>query len=201
MKLTTLQDLFIHELKEVYDAEHQLVEALPGLARAATDAELRSALENHLAETREQVIRLEEVFANCGEAPEREECQGMKSLLKEGDTIRKACDDPDVRDAALIAGAQKVEHYEIAGYGSLITWAHLAGFDSAREPLELSIEEERAADRRLADLAEGEHSVVWREDEEVVMAASAKSGRSGSRSSGSEHARSGAPARGRRTKK
>ena len=202
MNLTTLQDLFIHELKEVYDAEHQLVEALPGLAKAATDPELKSALESHFAETREQVIRLEDVFANCGEAPEREECHGMKALLKEGAKQHDASDDPTVRDAALIAAARKVEHYEIASYGSLIAWAHFTGFDTAREPLELSIEEERAADRRLADIAETEeYSVVWREDEQVAMATSAKPGRSGSRSSTSERARSGAPARGRRAKK
>ena len=154
MKLSTLDELFLYELKDVYDAEHQLVEALPKLARAATDADLATAFETHLTETRKQVTRLREVFAECDETPDRVECKGMKGLIAEAEQVMKEDAEPAVMDAALIAAAQRVEHYEIAAYGTLITWAQSGGFRGAQHLLEQNLEEEKAADEKLTEIAE-----------------------------------------------
>ena len=198
MKLTSLDELFLHELKDLYDAEHQLLEALPKMAKAATEPELTTAFEKHLAETRTQVTRLKEVFAECGEDPEREECDGMKGLIEEGEKMMEEADEPSVRDAALIAAAQKVEHYEIATYGTLITWAQTAGFSSAQELLQTSLEEEKAADEKLTDIAEsGVNASAENEDQdEAEEGASRPAARSTTASRTSS-----APARSRRAKK
>lgn len=154
MKLSSLNELFLHELRDLYDAEHQLIEALPKMVKAATDTDLKAAFESHLGETRKQVTRLKEVFAECGETPERETCAGMKGLIKEGEKIMDDADEPTVLDAGLIAAAQKIEHYEIATYGTLISWAEAAGFTSVRLLLEQSLEEEKEADMKLTEIAE-----------------------------------------------
>jgi len=154
MKLSTLDELFLYELKDVYDAEQQLVEALPKLARAATDPDLTTAFETHLAETRKQVTRLREVFAECDETPDRVECKGMKGLIAEAEQVMKEDAEPAVMDAALIAAAQRVEHYEIAAYGALIAWAQAGGFRGAQHLLEQNLEEEKAADEKLTEIAE-----------------------------------------------
>jgi len=154
MKLSTLDELFLYELKDVYDAEQQLVEALPKLARAATDRDLASAFETHLSETRKQVTRLKEVFAECDETPDRVECKGMKGLIAEAEQVLREDAEPAVMDAALIAAAQRVEHYEIAAYGTLITWAEAGGFRGAQHLLEQNLEEEKAADEKLSEIAE-----------------------------------------------
>ena len=133
MKLSDLNDLFLHELKDIYDAEHQLLKALPRMARAASSTELQQAFEDHLAQTEQHVERLESVFEACGEEPERETCAGMKGLVAEGERLLKENAEPDVLDAGLIAAAQRVEHYEIAAYGTLIAWAGTAGIDGATE--------------------------------------------------------------------
>jgi ferritin-like metal-binding protein YciE len=199
MKLTTLDELFLHELKDLYDAEHQLVDALPAMAKAATDPDLKSAFTSHLAETRKQVTRLKDVFQEFGDTPEREECDGMKGLIEEAEKLMDDAEDPTVRDAALIAAAQKVEHYEIATYGTLITWARLAGLASAQQLLEQSLEEEKAADEKLTDIAESSVNAAAEfddadEDEEATPA------RGRSRTTASR-AQAGTPARSRRATK
>ena len=201
MTISSLNELFIHQLKDVYDAEHQLVEALPKLAKAATTPELKVAFEQHLAETRKQVIRLKDVFADCGEYPGRETCDGMKGLIEEGEQMIKHADEPRVKDAALIAAAQKFEHYEIATYGSLIAWAETVGFTSARRLLEESLEEEKAADEKLTDIAESTvNATAANELEEEEATGPARTTTRG-RGATVDHSRSSAPARSHRAKK
>jgi ferritin-like metal-binding protein YciE len=197
MKFPSLDELFLHELKDLYDAEHQLTQALPKMAEAANDPELKDAFERHLQETTAQVARLEEVFAECGETPEREDCAGMKGLIKEGEKMMKAEAEPSVMDAALIAAAQRVEHYEIAAYGTLIAWADEAGFSSALELLEQSLEEEKAADRKLSAIATS--GVNAEADEEENGATPAR--KTASRTTSGSRTRKSAPARSRRAKR
>jgi ferritin-like metal-binding protein YciE len=196
MKLSTLDELFMHELKDLYDAEHRLVEALPKMAKAATDPDLAAAFEKHLAETRKQVTRLKEVFADCGESPERETCEAMKGLIEEAEEVIEDAEEGPVLDAALIAAAQKVEHYEIATYGTLITWTQLSGENSsALQLLQQTLEEEKAADEKLTEIAEsGVNQAAEEGDEEEEEAAPAPS-------RASNRSRSAAPARSRRAKK
>lgn len=166
MKLSDLNDLFLHELKDVYDAEHQLLKALPRMAKAATSTELQQAFEDHLAQTEQHVERLESVFESCGEEPERETCVGMKGLIAEGEKLLKANPEPDVLDAGLISAAQRVEHYEIAAYGTLIAWAGTAGIDGATELLQTTLDEEKMADQKLSDIAESSVNVEAETEEE-----------------------------------
>jgi ferritin-like metal-binding protein YciE len=154
MKVTNLNELFVHELKDLYDAEHQLVEALPKMAEAATNPELTEAFEKHLVQTRSHVTRLEAVFRAAGEEPERETCKGMKGLIAEGERAIKEIEDPDTRDAALISAAQRVEHYEIAAYGTLRVWALTAGIEDAELELQAILGEEKAANDKLTEIAE-----------------------------------------------
>lgn len=154
MKITNLNELFLHELKDLYDAEHQLVDALPKLAEAATNADLAEAFRNHLDETRQHVVRLEQVFQELGEEPDRETCKGIKGLIDEGSKMLKEDMDDDARDAAIITAAQKCEHYEIAAYGTLRIWAMTMGLNGAVEPLETTLEEEKTADLLLTEIAE-----------------------------------------------
>ncbi|HEU5220010.1 MAG TPA: ferritin-like domain-containing protein [Gemmatimonadales bacterium] len=199
MPLSSLNELFLHELKELYDAEHQLVEALPRMVKAASQPELRTALDKHLAETRKQVARLREVFTECGEDPERGECDGLRAVIEEGERFVDEADESPVRDAALISGARRVEHYEMARYDSLIIWAQAAGFSSAQRLLEQTLEEERAADEKLSDIAEsGFHAGAGALEEEEDTG---NTTRTGSRSPTAVRARTGAPARSRRAKK
>lgn len=152
-KLSTLEELFLDEIQDLYDAEKQLTKALPKLAKAATSDELRQVFDDHLDETRGHVARLEEVFESLGEKAKGKKCEAMAGLVKEGSDIVSNTEETAVRDAGLIAGAQKVEHYEIAGYGSARTHAQLLGHDRIAELLEETLEEEKAADRKLNALA------------------------------------------------
>ena len=154
MSVTNLNELFLHELKDVYDAEHQLVEALPKLAEAATTPELAEAFQNHLEETRGHLTRLEAVFESCGATPERETCKGMKGLIAEGEKMIKEIDDPVTLDAALISAAQRAEPYEIAAYGTLRVWAMTTGLRDAEDELEAILGEEKAANDKLTEIAE-----------------------------------------------
>jgi ferritin-like metal-binding protein YciE len=154
MQLQTLNDLFEHEIADLYSAETQLVVALPKLAQAASNDELRAAFENHLEETREHVRRLEEVRAEIGSST-LEQCEGMRGLIKEGDEIVNGVGDPSVKDAALIAAAQRAEHYEIAAYGTARTLADELGLDDAKDLLDQTIDEEGNADKRLTKIATG----------------------------------------------
>ena len=155
MALDTLHDLWVHELKDLYSAERQLVQALPKMAKAATSNALRTALENHLAETEEQVTRLEQILESFDESPRGQKCAGMEGLLEEGKDFIKEEADEDVMDAGIIVNAQKVEHYEIATYGAVVEYARMMGHSEALQLLEQTLQEEKNADQLLNQIAEG----------------------------------------------
>jgi ferritin-like metal-binding protein YciE len=154
MSLDSLQKLFLEELKDIYNAEKQLVEALPRLAKAAESPELQEAFTSHLRETEGHVERLEQIFQNLGQTARGKRCKGMEGLVEEGKEIIEQEGEAPVIDAALIAGAQRVEHYEIAAYGCLRTYAQLLGHDKAAQLLSQTLEEEEAADEKLNAIAE-----------------------------------------------
>ncbi len=154
MKFNNLHDLFVEQLRDMYDAEQRLVKALPKMAKAASCAELRAGFEQHLEQTKNHVTRLEQVFAQMGEKAKTETCPAMKGLIEEGDDIAGAGGCDEARDAGLIAAAQKVEHYEIASYGTLCTWAQQLGQHSAFDLLHQTLEEEKATDEKLTQMAE-----------------------------------------------
>ena len=155
MALDSLESLFLDELKDVYHAEKQLVKALPRLAKSASSPELQEAFTSHLKETQGQVQRLERIFRQLGLTPRAKKCEGMAGLVEEGKAIMEQDGDEAVIDAALIAAGQRVEHYEIAAYGCLRTYAQLLGYDEAVGLLQQNLEEEEAADEKLNALAEG----------------------------------------------
>lgn len=155
MPLATLHDLMVHELKDLYSAERQLVQALPKMAKNANSDQLRTAIDNHLSETEEQVSRLEQILESFGESPRGQKCQGMEGLIEEGKSLLKEEADPDVMDAGIIVAAQKVEHYEIAAYGAVCEYARIMGHSEALQLLEQTLEEEKNADQLLNELAEG----------------------------------------------
>jgi ferritin-like metal-binding protein YciE len=156
MQLETIKELYVHELSDLYDAENQILQALPKMSQAASAPELKKAFEEHLQQTKGQVERLDTIFQQLGEKPERKKCKGMAGLLAEGEEMIKEKADPDVKDAGLIAGAQKVEHYEIAGYGTVRTYAKLLGEQEAAKLLQQTLDEEGATDKKLTTLAERE---------------------------------------------
>jgi ferritin-like metal-binding protein YciE len=153
MELATLQDLYVEELKDLYSAETQIVEALPKMSKAATDPKLKESFNLHLQETQEQVRRLEKIFGKLGEPPTGKTCTGMKGIIAEGSEILKEDAAPEVRDAGLISAAQRVEHYEMAGYGTVRTYAEQLGEKDAVKLLEETLEEERETDKKLTKLA------------------------------------------------
>jgi ferritin-like metal-binding protein YciE len=155
MALETLHDLMVHELKDLYSAERQLVQALPKMAKNATSEELQTALTNHLAETEEHVSRLEQIMEGLGESPKGQKCKGMEGLIEEGKSLLEEDADEDVLDAGIIAAAQRVEHYEIAAYGTVCEYARIMGHTDALALLEQTLEEEKTADSLLTSLAEG----------------------------------------------
>ena len=153
MSIENLDDLFLHELKDVYDAEKQILKALPKMAKAASTDELRAAFEGHRDQTEEQIARLEKSL-NSSKSPARgKKCMGMEGLLEEGEEFMKEDAQPAVMDAGLIAAAQKVEHYEIASYGTLATYAKILGLDEAVGLLEETFAEEKETDEKLTELA------------------------------------------------
>src|SRR5689334_8700284 len=151
----TLHDAFIDELRDAYDAEHQLIKALPKLAEAATSDELREAFESHLEETRGHVERLEQVFASIGEKAQAKHCDGIAGIIEEGSAVMDESYDELAMDARLIASGQRAEHYEMAAYGTLIAWATAMGHTDAADLLQQNLDEEKAADEKLTTLAEG----------------------------------------------
>jgi ferritin-like metal-binding protein YciE len=153
MKLETLHDLYINELHDLYDAENQIVKALPKMIESSQSTELRTALSNHLEETQTQVRRLEQIFEMHGEDIKGEKCKGLRGIIDEGEDLIKHDDNLDVRDAAIIAAAQKVEHYEIAGYGTVRTWAEMMGHERAAQLLQETLNEEGEADKKLTRIA------------------------------------------------
>jgi ferritin-like metal-binding protein YciE len=150
----SLMALYRETLKDLYDAEHQILEALPKMADKTGHTDLKTAFKEHEQVTRRQVDRLERIFAELGQKAERKACKGMRGLIAEGDEAMKEHDDSDVRDAALIGGAQKVEHYEIAGYGCARTYAAMLGFEKQADMLQETLDEEGDADKELTQLAE-----------------------------------------------
>jgi ferritin-like metal-binding protein YciE len=153
MKIDSLLKLWVHELKDLYSAENQLLKALPKIIEAASNPELKTALREHLEETKGQVKRLETIFKKDGSAPGGHHCKGMEGLLKEGDDLIKDATDPEVRDAGIISACQRVEHYEIAGYGTAAAYAELLEQTEAAALLQQTLDEEGAADTKLSRLA------------------------------------------------
>jgi len=153
METNRLKHLYVEELKDLYSAESQMVKALPKMAKAATSQELRAGFEEHLEQTRGQVARLEEIFKALGDSPKGKKCKGMEGLIKEGGEMIAEDLTPEELDAGLISAAQRVEHYEIAGYGCVSTYAKLLGEDVAESLLRQTLEEEKETDEKLTDLA------------------------------------------------
>jgi len=154
MKLDTLQKLYTNELRDLYNAEHQLLKALPKMAKAASSEDLKDAFEKHLEQTKSHVERLEQVFEELNEKPKGKTCRAMKGLVEEGSEILQQDGEESVLDAGIIVSAQKVEHYEIAGYGSVRTFAHLLGQNKAAELLQTTLDEEAETNQVLNRLAE-----------------------------------------------
>jgi ferritin-like metal-binding protein YciE len=170
MKEAKFDELFKEELQDLYDAEKQIIQALPKMVEAASNEELKSAFEEHLEQTKEQLKRLDRVFKAIGEKPESKTCEGMQGLLKEGQKMISEIPKSPVLDAAIIGAAQKVEHYEISGYGTARTMAEMLGQQDAAELLEETLDEEKATDETLTEIAEtimaGEDSEDEEEEEE-----------------------------------
>ena len=209
MPAKSLQDLFVEELRDIYDGEKRLTRALPKMAKAAGAAELSTAFTNHLKETQKQITRLEQVFRTVGEKPRGKKCDGIMGIVEEGNRAMEDLDGP-VLDAALIAGAQKVEHYEIATYGTLAYFAELLGQGRAKELLGETLDEEKAADEKLSQIAKSDvnrEALVGGDSDEEQSAASFPMMRGGRRAAASlgvaqEHprrARSGGGGSRRRT--
>jgi len=154
MKLVTLQDLYLHELRDLYDAEKRVEESLAEMAETATSPELKQAFEDHLAETRNHVSRLEQVFGMLQEKPKRHKSKGIQGIVGEGEDLMDEDASSAVTDAALITSAQRVEHYEIAAYGAVRTYARRLGFEDQAQLLQQTLDEEGQADKRLTALAE-----------------------------------------------
>ena len=152
---STLHDAFIDELRDAYDAEHQLIKALPKLAKAASSPDLRKAFESHLKETRGQIGRLERVFASLGEKARAKHCDGIAGIIEEGKSVMEEDFDDTAMDACLIGAGQRAEHYEMAAYGTLVAWARAMGHAEAAKLLQTTLDEEKAADEKLSSLAEG----------------------------------------------
>jgi ferritin-like metal-binding protein YciE len=156
MKLDSLENLFVHELKDLLSAEKQLVKALPKMAKGANSPALQSAIKEHLEQTKEHVERLEKIFGLLGKAPRAEHCKAMEGLVEEGADLLAEEGAPTVKDAALIGAAQRVEHYEIAAYGTTRTLAELLGHHDAVKLLQLTLDEEKETDEKLTELAMSE---------------------------------------------
>ena len=168
MALETLHDLWVHELKDLYSAERQLVQALPKMAKAASSDELRTAIQNHLTETEQHSTRIEQILESFGESPRGQKCAGMEGLLEEGKDFIKEDADADVMDAGIIVNAQKVEHYEIATYGAVCEYARMMGHTEALQLLEQTLEEEKNADQLLNQLAEGGINALAERNDEAM---------------------------------
>src|SRR5260221_6003682 len=154
MKINSLRDVFVHELKDLYSAEKQLIKALPKMAKAAANEDLSAGFEEHLQQTEEHVNRLEKILKDLGETTRAEKCKAMEGLIEEGEKVIDEDGVPEVIDALLISSAQRVQHYQIAGYGSARTFAELLGENDAAELLQQTLDEEAETDEKLTRLAE-----------------------------------------------
>jgi len=158
-EFNSLDDLFVNQIEDLYDAENRLTKALPKMADAAASSSLKQAFQSHLRETEGHVARLETIFREVKVDPKRETCEAMKGLISEGEDMISATGDSDVKDAALIAAAQRVEHYEISGYGTARTIAQRLGLTDVAALLQQTLEEEKAADQKLSTIAESSVNV------------------------------------------
>ena len=170
MEINSLQELYVEQLKDLYDAEHQIMKALPKMIDKADSEELKDALSEHLEVTKQQANRIERVFIDMGEKAKAAKCKGMQGVLAEGDDLVGDIEDPNVRDAAIIAAAQRVEHYEMAGYGTARTYAAQLGEDEAADLLQQTLDEEKEADKKLTQLASeiNQDAAQGAEEEEAV---------------------------------
>ena len=184
MKMDSLHELYVEELKDLHSAEKQLVKALPKMAKAATHPELKRAFENHLEETKEHVARLETILGELDELGRGKKCKGMEGLIEEGAELIEEDPEEDVLDAGLITKAQHVEHYEMAGYGTVRTWAQLMGHTEHVRLLQQTLDEEGAADKLLTELAE--RSINIEANEEGMDEDEASAGRGSSRGGASK---------------
>jgi ferritin-like metal-binding protein YciE len=198
MSIETMEDLLVHELRDLYNAEQQLLRALPKMVEAATTPELVQALQNHLNQTEAQVNRLEECFSTLGVSSKGKKCAGMEGLLEEADDLIGEVEDEVVRDAAIIGAAQRVEHYEISAYGTARAFAKELGQDEVVGLLTTTIEEEAAADEVLSAIAEGRVNMEAEEagdsDDEDRPSSNNRSGAKAARKSSSRSSRSKASA-------
>jgi ferritin-like metal-binding protein YciE len=158
MQMEDLQDLFVEELRDLYNAENQLIKALPRMAKAASSDELKGAFEQHLEQTRTHAERIEQICQRLGAKPKGKKCKGMEGLIEEGKEMMKEAED-EVLDAALISAAQRVEHYEIAGYGTVRAYAKLLGDEESARILQQTLDEEGQTDKLLTQLAESSINV------------------------------------------
>jgi len=188
MELESLRALYVDELKDLYSAEGQILKALPRMVKAASSRDLKRALTEHERITRKQVKRLERIFKDLDESPRGKKCRGMEGLLEEGKELISEKPEPDVLDAGLISKAQHVEHYEIAGYGTVRAWAQQLGLDQHVELLQETLDEEGEADKRLSQLAESSINIEAADtdddavsDREVAVATSREIGTRGRR--------------------
>src|SRR5438309_4650764 len=189
MRKDSLRQLYVDELKDLYSAETQMVKTLPKLAKASSNSQLRQAFENHLRETSEQVSRLEQIFDMLGEKPTGRKCLGMDGLVKEGSETMQESYRDEVMDAAIIGAAQRVEHYEIAGYGTVREFAKLLGEDEHVSLLEQTLEEEKQTDEKLTQLAEEINAEAEQEGgEEAEMETEDRPKSQGSRKNSSRRA-------------
>lgn len=181
MKITTLRDLWVDELKDLYNAENQILKALPKMAKAASNDELREAFEEHLEQTRDHVERLDEIFTSIGEAARGKKCKGMEGVIDEGKEMLDMDLPESVGDAALIAAAQRVEHYEIAAYGTARTYAKILGENKAAKLLQQTLDEEKKTDERLTSIAETVNPEAVEDDADEPSGVSAGNGSNGRR--------------------
>ncbi|HEX3998433.1 MAG TPA: ferritin-like domain-containing protein [Pirellulales bacterium] len=158
--LKSLEDLFVHELKDLHSAEQQLIKALPRMAKAASSEHLRAGFEEHFEQTKTHAERLEKILDDLGQSHRGPKCKAMEGLVEEGKDMIDEEAPPEVKDAGLIAAAQRVEHYEIAGYGTACTFAQLLGHSDAEELLQKTLEEEKETDEKLTELAKSEVNVA-----------------------------------------
>jgi ferritin-like metal-binding protein YciE len=182
MQKDSLRELYIDELRDLYNAETQLVKALPKMAKASSNDQLREAFEEHLRQTTEHVSRLEQIFEQLKEKPSGKKCLGMEGLVKEGSETLKEDFTEELKDAAIIGAAQRVEHYEIAGYGTVRAFAELLGENEQVSLLEQTLEEEKQADQKLTELAEQINSQAAEAPEEGRAPAGSESRRTVSKS-------------------
>jgi ferritin-like metal-binding protein YciE len=202
--MDSLEDLLQDEIKDIYDAEKQLIKALPKLIKKATSDQLKEALQAHLEETEQHRERLEQVFEQFGMPAKGKKCEGMQHLIAEGSDMIAECDDDATRDAVIIAAAQKCEHYEIASYGTIRVWANLLGKNDAGSIFEETLNEEKEADLKLTEIAESfvNEAAAEGEDEEDVasvgsQASRGTSARAGGRQVAADRGRSNAVRRSR----